>query len=93
MAKTLCRQLERHDLDDHRGGFENEQSADDGKDDFRCFTATAMAPSAPPSDSEPVSPMRSWRRSVEPQESETGADQCATDDGKFACALDVVDLR
>ena len=59
-----------------------------------CLVATAMAPSAPPSASEPVSPMKIMAgRRVEPQEAEAGADQGAADDGKLAGALHVVDLQ
>ena len=59
-----------------------------------CLVATAMAPSAPPSASEPVSPMKIMAGGrVEPQEAEPRADQRAADDGQLAGAGDVVDLQ
>jgi hypothetical protein len=54
---ALAGALEIEHLDDDAQRLDHEQPADDAST-ISCLVATAMAPSAPPSASEPVSPMK-----------------------------------
>ena len=59
-----------------------------------CLVTTASVPSAPPSESDPTSPMKtSAGMGVVPEEAEAGAEQRAAEDDQLAASRDIQDLE
>ena len=86
-------EAERGDLNDHRDGFQHEQTADDGEDDFvlGCHGNRAECAAKRQRASVAHENLRRWR--IEPQETQPSADQRATNHRQLARAGHVVEQQ